>query len=161
MPSRGCDTPGCPNPHRARGLCSTHYNQQHGERHRKVLAPCTTCGKPVARAVKNDRRHVCSLACRKTLVGHTGTTRWEEWAGDRARKQGATIIDDFTDTDVFERDAWTCYLCHQPVDTTVDKLHRLAPTVDHVVPPTRGGQHTLDNVRCAHLACNSAKSDRI
>jgi 5-methylcytosine-specific restriction endonuclease McrA len=29
--------------------------------------------------------------------------------------------------------------------------------VDHVVPLSKGGEHTMRNSRTAHLSCNSAK----
>lgn len=36
----------------------------------------------------------------------------------------------------------------------------LAPSLDHVVPVSKGGGHAMDNVRCAHRICNAAKKDR-
>lgn len=43
-----------------------------------------------------------------------------------------------------------CHLCGSPG----------ADTVDHIVPRSRGGTHELDNLRPAHLACNSARQDK-
>jgi 5-methylcytosine-specific restriction endonuclease McrA len=36
----------------------------------------------------------------------------------------------------------------------------LAPTVDHIIPVSRAGTHTWDNVQLAHALCNSMKSAR-
>ncbi len=113
------------------------------------------------RGVKNDRRHVCSPECRKLLVGHTGSYSWANDAAWRARRLGCTEVDVFEATQVFERDGWTCYLCNRPVGLEVDIFHPDSPTVDHVVPLTKGGAHALHNVRCAHLGCNSRKADRL
>ena len=50
---------------------------------------------------------------------------------------------------VFERDGWTCVYCGM----------RTGPlTCDHVVPVSRGGSSTFDNLETACLACNLAKS---
>ena len=62
--------------------------------------------------------------------------------------------------DIAERDAWTCHLCGQPVPPEARAPDPLAGTVDHVLPLRRGGGDDADNVRLAHLACNSLKRDR-
>lgn len=65
MPERTCSVGGCCSPHRARGLCSTHYNQQRQPgRHRKATMPCTVCSKPVVKATQSRYRPVCSTDCR-------------------------------------------------------------------------------------------------
>jgi endogenous inhibitor of DNA gyrase (YacG/DUF329 family) len=65
MSQRICKLPECGKPHRARGLCSTHYNQEHQpEQHAKVEVPCTHCGTIVAKHVSNTRNAFCDYACR-------------------------------------------------------------------------------------------------
>jgi endogenous inhibitor of DNA gyrase (YacG/DUF329 family) len=65
MPERTCSVDGCCAPHRARGLCSTHYNQQHQPgRHRKATVACVVCGKSVIKARQSRYRPVCSMDCR-------------------------------------------------------------------------------------------------
>jgi 5-methylcytosine-specific restriction endonuclease McrA len=50
---------------------------------------------------------------------------------------------------VFERDGWCCVYCGMRSGTL---------TCDHVIPVSRGGSSTLDNLVTACLACNLAKS---
>jgi 5-methylcytosine-specific restriction endonuclease McrA len=52
--------------------------------------------------------------------------------------------------EVLRRDHHTCQYC--------GSTKRL--TLDHVIPRSRGGQHTWDNVVTACERCNSRKSDR-
>lgn len=60
-----CSVDGCDKPHRARGLCVTHYNQQQPGRHRKVTVPCTYCGEPVIKEARSDgRKPFCDYTCR-------------------------------------------------------------------------------------------------
>jgi 5-methylcytosine-specific restriction endonuclease McrA len=51
---------------------------------------------------------------------------------------------------VFARDHWTCQYCGKP-----------AENVDHVLPRSKGGLHTWDNVVAACRRCNSKKENRL
>jgi hypothetical protein len=68
MPERTCSVDGCCAPHRARGLCSTHYNQQRQpDRHRKSTTQCTWCGRTCLKATtQRYGARFCSLDCRDT-----------------------------------------------------------------------------------------------
>ncbi|MGH2573797.1 MAG: HNH endonuclease [Actinomycetota bacterium] len=50
---------------------------------------------------------------------------------------------------VFARDSWTCQYCGSA-----------AENVDHVVPRSRGGLHSWENVVAACRRCNSRKENR-
>jgi hypothetical protein len=70
MAQRTCEVEDCTKPHRARGLCSTHYNQQHQPvRHRKVTVMCGWCGRPTDKSPDSARGYehrFCTLTCRDT-----------------------------------------------------------------------------------------------
>jgi 5-methylcytosine-specific restriction endonuclease McrA len=51
---------------------------------------------------------------------------------------------------VFARDGHRCQYCN-----------RAAENIDHVVPRSRGGEHTWDNVVASCRACNARKEDRL
>ena len=75
---RLCSLDGCERKHVARGLCGTHYNQQHQpNRHRKVEMQCDQCGKAVLKDVGRDKRYThiyCSQLCRDYATYGRGTT---------------------------------------------------------------------------------------
>jgi 5-methylcytosine-specific restriction endonuclease McrA len=50
---------------------------------------------------------------------------------------------------VFARDEWTCQYCG-----------RAAENVDHVIPRSRGGAHTWENVVASCRRCNARKENR-
>jgi 5-methylcytosine-specific restriction endonuclease McrA len=51
---------------------------------------------------------------------------------------------------VFARDGWTCQYCGGP-----------AENLDHVVPRSRGGEHTWRNVVASCRRCNARKENRL
>ena len=56
-----------------------------------------------------------------------------------------------------------CQICGLFVDDTDIQnghIRRMYPTIDHIIPLSKGGSHTWDNVRLAHMACNAGKCDR-
>lgn len=61
---------------------------------------------------------------------------------------------------VFERDGWVCQLCGLPVDKALKFPDRASATLDHIVPLSQGGEHSMRNVQLAHFACNVGKSGR-
>ncbi|MCY0928318.1 HNH endonuclease signature motif containing protein [Streptomyces sp. H27-H1] len=63
MVERICSEPECGKAHRAKGLCSTHYNQQKPERHKPQAAACSVCGTECSKG-RSRERVVCSYACR-------------------------------------------------------------------------------------------------
>ncbi len=61
---------------------------------------------------------------------------------------------------VHVRDGWRCHICKRKVLRSVAVPHPRAPTLDHLVPLSRGGAHEPANVRTACFLCNSAKGPR-
>lgn len=74
----------------------------------------------------------------------------------RAVKRGARV-EDFASAEVFERDGWICGLCSAPIPRDAVWPDLLSPSVDHIVPLSRGGEHSMANVQASHLSCNSRK----
>lgn len=91
MPQSTCGVAGCPNAHRAKGLCSTHYNRANytrEQRHSPRTATCHVCGASVIKNGGRGRRPVCSMYCRWFLQNpvlscpipesHPAHPRWAE-----------------------------------------------------------------------------------
>lgn len=54
-----------------------------------------------------------------------------------------------------------CGICGQPVDKSLKYPDPMSPTVDHIIPCSRGGSDDLDNLQLAHRKCNRLKSDKM
>lgn len=105
-------------------------------------------------------------AQRKRLetVGHWRTVYPERAArtdAERRMRERAAKVEDFAPREVYERDEWVCQLCRLPIDPAIAWPDSMSPSVDHVVPLAKGGDHSLANVQAAHLGCNSRKRDRL
>jgi len=62
--------------------------------------------------------------------------------------------------DIYLRDGWKCQICGVAVDKRAKVPHPKAPTMDHIMPVSKGGAHTRQNLRLAHFLCNSKRGDR-
>jgi 5-methylcytosine-specific restriction endonuclease McrA len=77
----------------------------------------------------------------------------------RAAKRGGAS-EPYTLAEVAVRDDFRCGLCGDSVPMTVRVPDPLAPTTDHIVPVSKGGDDTRANVQLAHFRCNSVKGNR-
>ena len=53
---------------------------------------------------------------------------------------------------ILRRDRFICYLCEKPIRHGQE-------SVDHVIPKSKGGDHSPSNLRAAHTDCNFRKAD--
>lgn len=67
----------------------------------------------------------------------------------RARQKGGA--DNSLRAEVLERDSYTCHYCHRTSDEGV------IIGIDHVIPRSKGGPHTLNNLVACCNSCNSRK----
>jgi 5-methylcytosine-specific restriction endonuclease McrA len=56
-----------------------------------------------------------------------------------------------------QRDKGRCGICRKPVRA---KQGPRRASLDHIIPLSRGGTHTLANVQLAHYVCNLSKNNR-
>lgn len=130
------------------------------DKEKRYRAPtaCKCCG--ALFIPKGSRRSYCSPECsRKVANNHK----------DR-RLKGQTDRDwNITVPALVHRDHNICYLCGGQCDSTDYTIsqdgHFIAganyPSVDHVIPIAKGGEHKWSNVKLAHLRCNVAKRDKL
>ena len=71
------------------------------------------------------------------------------WRG-RNQKQLRRLV-----TDVY---GWRCSICHTMINPDATRL-RDRLSIDHVLPVSRGGTDTIENLRPAHYGCNAARGD--
>lgn len=55
---------------------------------------------------------------------------------------------------IFKRDGGVCWLCGMPIE------HRHEFTLDHVIPKSKGGDNSYENLKVAHAYCNSVRGSK-
>ena len=117
---------------------------------------CPVCGRITVKP------KYCSIECRnKACYSSHEHSR-------RLKIQSAMVDKDITVKGLFLRDKGICAICGKPCDIN-DYEYRDGvfiagnnyPSVDHIIPLSKGGVHSWDNVQLAHRICNTKKRDHI
>lgn len=77
------------------------------------------------------------------------------------RKQQIRNGDFINSHDVFEFYDWVCIICNDGIDPDVPWPEKMSATLEHILPLSKGGTHTWDNVAPAHLLCNTRKDNEV
>ncbi len=72
----------------------------------------------------------------------------------QARKAGAPVVEKVSTEYIFTRDKGICQICLKPC-----KLSEA--NIDHVIPLSKGGEHSRRNCVLAHSHCNQSKGNRV
>jgi len=111
---------------------------------------------------------LCSMHWRRLArsEGREANPEWNarraaNWQKRDALKKGAPNAEQIVYRDVFDRDGWICGLCSEHVDPATEWPDPLSPSLDHILPLSKGGPHAMANVQLAHLGCNVKKGNRI
>lgn len=94
-----------------------------------------------------------SMACSRAWRTANPDAYRECRARRRAQKIAGALVEDVKRQVVWERDAGRCYLCGKKANPNDWHL-------EHIVPLSRGGEHSYRNVAVSHPACNYRKGTR-
>jgi hypothetical protein len=108
---------------------------------------CPECDKPFPRTSSLEHKRYCSSDCR-------GRSQFRR----RRAKLESAFVEDVGLGYLIKRDLGICQICKKKVNTRVRFPHPDSPSVDHVIPISKGGAHSKDNCQLAHYHCNCCKS---
>ena len=138
--------------------CSDECKRLHTSRlpSKKLCACCGKEFKPVygcggVGAAMNCCSQQCRLVIKKRSHSAQNTKR-------EAKKRCVTVelVHTFK---VFDRDRWTCKLCGCKTPKAKRGTYEdNAPELDHIIPLSKGGEHSYRNTQCACRKCNANKS---
>lgn len=107
----------------------------------------------------------CSNECKWTYRNQVSKAYSKAYRMN-SKYKGIVVDKDITLEKLFERDKGVCHICQRQCSfedyRTINggfAAGKLYPTVDHVIPRSKGGVHSWDNVKLAHHYCNSIKND--
>ena len=115
---------------------------------------CAECGVLRLPRCGDKNRRFCSEFCCKRNTHRALKQR------RRAIERGVHA-ERIESLEIFDRDRWVCGICLCSVPKDVHVQHPHAATLDHIIPLSKGGTHTHDNVQLAHRQCNTLKSDTL
>lgn len=137
----------------------------------QLLCANPECGKPFLR-VWGTKQRCCSERCGKRRwslqakeEGRTYREPWDDRRRDRYHRRRASKKATSTGVPVIrdqigDRDRWKCGICGTRVNRNLAFPHSMSPSLDHIVPLSKGGAHSPENVQIAHLQCNTVKGNR-
>lgn len=154
-----CGVTWCDEDAYCRGFCRNHYARlrNHGDpTHRYPWEwvndhrICPRCGKDTPR--EEWARPWCRPCKSEYMLdrGHRRRVLLAEAA------QGPAVLR----REIFDRDDWTCQLCGLEIYESSTYPDPDSPSIDHIVPLSRGGAHSQENVQAAHLICNQMKHNK-
>lgn len=129
----------CPNP-----ICQ--YVRARGSNHSRIYTKtCMWCSYPFTTSQPSQVR--CSTACVKQWTAAL--------KGDNPRPWRVHA------THVYKRDSRVCHLCGLPTLKAWDPNDMgRSPSLDHIIPRSKGGSDEPSNLATAHFRCNAIRSDK-
>ena len=120
---------------------------------------CGECDKPF---MSINKKRFCSKRCMKRKHH-----RSKELSRRKRLKLNGNIDYSITIDKLIKRDKGKCLICGNKVNkqdyTETEEGYFIAgesyPSIDHILPVSKGGTHTWENVQLAHRSCNSDKRD--
>lgn len=76
------------------------------------------------------------------------------------KTRGAKVVDNIVLSDLLRRDNWKCKLCGKSVQKK-NIYADDAAEIDHIIPLSKGGEHSYDNTQILCRKCNREKGDSI
>lgn len=121
--------------------CGTEFMTECGDKHSVFC--CKACAdKHERRAEHKTERHRIYMRGQKK---------------QRKQQVARTDAGDVDFNSLFERDNGICQICGMDVHWVKHIDNNWDGTIDHIVPLSLGGEHSMDNCQLAHRVCNSIK----
>lgn len=116
---------------------------------------CVVCSKAFEFTVVTIVPKYCGQLCQSR-----GRSRLSTSTRRRLARREVERAEKVSPRAVFERDGFICHICRKPLAMTERAPSPLSPSIDHIVPISKGGKHTFANLRAAHLRCNMSRGNR-
>lgn len=152
-----CSIEGCDLPIVGRGWCAKHWTRwrRYGDPKHRMPGEIVN-GKRVCPTCRIDKR-LTEYGQKQVYCKSCNVDRSRYRRAIESGNPGVKLVS----REVFMRDGWVCGLCHKSIDPDAPKRSPWSASLDHIMPISLGGSHTLDNVQAAHLWCNQSKGNRI
>lgn len=143
---KSCSIEGCDRVHYGKGMCKRHYMWQWNRG-------------PRARAYEAERRDLAERRQQERARNKRRRPYINLWIRVNRHRLEDPACEPIDPRKVFERDGYRCGICGS--ETHGVWPEPTAATVDHIVPLSKGGEHSYANVQCACWVCNLRKGSNM
>lgn len=114
---------------------------------------CKICG---TRFISKQFHNCCSIECSQEFKREYKRNAKHV----RRARQRKAYVSPVRRSEIYKRDNYRCQLCGKKLKMNAEVPHPNAPTLDHIIPLSKGGTHEPTNVHAAHFLCNATKGNR-
>lgn len=124
----------------------------HARRARPMVEKtCRECGDTFEVNLNAGKRQFCSKRCAKRQQRHKHHMK-------RLARYRAQYVEPVSLTKLVKQQDGLCSVCFEPLDMEAAHPHPDSLSIEHRIPLSRGGEHSMRNCEAAHLHCNIRKS---
>lgn len=88
--------------------------------------------------------------------------RYTEYENRRRAIKMQAWVEDVDLVTLIKRKGFACGICGRLTFPSIkDRYHPLSVHIDHIVPLSKGGEHSYANCQVAHASCNTQKRDKV
>lgn len=113
---------------------------------------CVDCGVLMVTRTKRKGKWPCCRPCAAVRLIGTDSRR-----AHKRRASGPPVL---SVHQLAERDGSRCHICHRKVDLNLSGMAKWGPTIEHIVPVSKGGTNEAHNLALAHRHCNTVRGNR-
>lgn len=160
MMTRLCEIDRCGRTHHAKGMCKMHYKRQdprHKEYSKEWFAKNPERTKELSKAWVKNNREKSRESHRKYY--HANKHKYEKYWTERRARLAGVRREAWDRIEIAERDRWVCKICLQPIENMPKENYRdnMYLNIDHIVPISKGGSDSPENLQATHAICNKSK----
>jgi 5-methylcytosine-specific restriction endonuclease McrA len=119
---------------------------------------CKNCHKKDAQKYKERNREY--LAKKKAEWDKNNRLKTKEYTLKRRALLKGNKTSTVSYFKILDRDGYMCHICNSEIDKNLNYPNYYSLSFDHVIPLSKNGEHSMDNIRPSHLICNNRKGDR-
>ena len=124
---------------------------------------CRECGTEFTTTCGDMRSEFCCITCAEinerrrehATLRHKELMRVKKAL--REKQLARAFVEEVSYEKLYARDSGICQICGLPVHPVKGIDNSWDGTIDHIVPISVGGKHSMSNCQLAHRICNSLK----
>ncbi len=128
-----------------------HYEKKKAHYEKNTDLTCKECGVLFTPQYGEKHRKYCSVKCSSRYSNRVGKQK-------RRVRDKAAFVEVVLISVLLERDK-RCQLCNRKLNSKHSVPSPKAPTIDHIIPISLGGEHSYRNTQLACFECNTLKGN--